>query len=139
MNKVERILRRAGRFVLGLKKFDRVKSAISSDLKWLFPTNKHEVLKIAFKFLEGNCPPYFYDYLTFDDSRIMITPKNAYFISNVNSTSVNKSFKFKAKQLWLGLPDDLANAESEYVFKTNKFFKLLLSEQIQQCQPSLLN
>jgi hypothetical protein len=50
--------------------------------------------------------------------------------SNVNSTIANKSFKFKAKQLWLGLPDDLGNAESEYVFKT-KLFKLLLSEQVQ--------
>ncbi len=63
---------------------------------------------------------------------------NAYLLRNVNSTSVNTSFKFKAKQLWLRLPDDLANAESEYVFKT-KLFKLLVSEQIQQCQPSLLD
>jgi hypothetical protein len=49
-----------------------------------------------------------------------------------------KSFKYKAKQLWLWLPDDLANAESEYIFKT-KLFKLLLSEQIQKCQLSLLD
>jgi len=62
---IESIIRRSGRFVLGLQKYDNVKLDITDKLKWLFPVNiyQFEVLKLANAIINKTCPPYFYNYL----------------------------------------------------------------------------
>jgi len=47
---VERMLRRAGRFVLKLQKYDTVKHEMSTELKWLFPdyVYQYELLNLAY-------------------------------------------------------------------------------------------
>ena len=96
---------KAGRFVLGLRKYDNVKAAMSTDLKWLFPKYSYyfDVLKLAYNILCRNCPPYFYDYLNYDESLVKSTRGKRYLQSNVNSP-LDKSFVNRARQLWLGMP-----------------------------------
>ena len=63
IKKIDSCVRNAGRFVLGLRKYDTVKYLITTDLRWLFSNYMHdyEVLKLAFDIYTGQGPPYFQD------------------------------------------------------------------------------
>jgi len=59
--KIDAVLRKAGRYVLGLQKYDKVKYEMSYQIisfpRWLFPDNmcQDEILKLAYSILAGNC------------------------------------------------------------------------------------
>ncbi len=77
---MERIIRRAGRFVLGLHKYDKVKLRISNELKWLLPDKLYqlEVLKLTFGIIYGICPPFFSNCIDLSTTTTRATRKNTY-------------------------------------------------------------
>jgi len=77
---IENLLRKLGRFVLGLNKYDPVKSDVTNKLKWLFPEflYKSEMLKLVFNIIQGNCPDSFVNYLDFADTSTIVTRTNTY-------------------------------------------------------------
>ena len=136
LRKVDTCVRNAGRFVLGLRKYDTVKYLISTDLKWLFPIYMFnlEILKLAYDINTGNCPPYFYNYLCYTaQDNIRCTRNNSYIHSTSNV--ISKSFFHKAKQLWLNLPIDIQEIDSRNSFKS-QLFKFYLKKQCQENIPS---
>jgi hypothetical protein len=96
---IESLLRRAGRFVLGLNKYDSIKLDISERLNWLFPTNiyKYEVLKLTYSIMTKQCPPYFYDYVNFDNLVLKNTRTKQYVNIAEPLTKYGRcSFKYNA-------------------------------------------
>ena len=111
---IESLIRRCGRFVLGLNKFDSVKLDISEKLKWLFPINiyKYKVLKLAYSIITNTCPPYFTNYLDVENIRLRNTRNKQYVnISHPLTSYGRRSFKYNAT---LSLPV-LNNPELESV------------------------
>ena len=131
---LENIIRKAGRFVLSLRKYDQVKNEITQTLKWLFPDYmyQYEVLKLAFSIFDGSCPPYFVDYLDTTSFITKYTRRNMY----TSSASViqphcsfgKRSFKYNAAKLWFGLDVMNVNLNSISSFK-NSVKKYLLNKQ----------
>ena len=78
---IESLVRRCGRFVLNLRKFDCVKLEISEKLKWLFPVNtyQYEILKLAYSIINKSCPPYFLNYL--DENINLKNTRNKQYVS----------------------------------------------------------
>lgn len=135
LKKIEACIRNAGRFVLNLRKYDTVKYLISTDLSWLFPSYMHnfETLKLAFDINTASCPPYFYDYLNFNNSDSIRCTRNQSYLQT-NSEIISKSFRNKAKQLWLNLPEDIVNVDSPNIFKS-RLFKFYLDKQSNESMP----
>jgi len=105
------MLRRAGRFVLKLQKYDTVKHEMSAELKWLFPDYmyQYELLNLAYSIFIKSWPPYFNNYLDFTYIPIRVTRNRTYYTnsaSRLNSAYGYKTFKFNATALWLNLPLD---------------------------------
>jgi len=120
--KVEAVLRKAGRYVLSLQKYDKVKYEMSNLLMWLFPDNmyQYEILKLAYSILAGNCPPYFNKYLDFSYIPTRVTRNKTYYQTSLSNLRSNtsygyKSFKFVATTLWLNLPTNAAEAQEEFM------------------------
>ena len=128
--KVDICVRNAGRFVLGLRKYDTVKHLITIDLRWLFSNYMcdYETLKLAFDIYSGQGPPYFQDYLNLNDNdnNVMRTRNGTYL--QPCSRQSSKSFQYRAKQLWLNLPDEHRNTDSRNSFKSS-IFNLLIQKQ----------
>jgi len=83
----ENILRRAGRFVFALGKYDSVKLRISKDLGWLFPEHLHtyEVIKTGHRISSG-CVPYFPPSFLLDSQPPSIRTRNKnYYPGHPNS------------------------------------------------------
>jgi len=96
---IESIIRRSGRFVLGLGKYDNVKAEITDKLKWLFPSNiyQFEVLKLAYSIIYKTCPPYFNDYLKLEAVNLRNTRNKEYAICQYPSTNYGRRcFKYNA-------------------------------------------
>ena len=72
---VEKVVRRAGRFVLGYNKYDSVKLDITTKLNWLFPEflYKYDVLKLTYTIFNNTCPNYFNNYIDFSKINTICT------------------------------------------------------------------
>jgi len=133
---IEKIVRRLGRFILNIKKYDSVKFDITSKLKWLFPDNlyKLETLKIVFNIFTGNCPNFFLSYIDFVNINTITTRTNTYVrpIYTGNTELYKRSFLYSAIVLWYSIPLDLRLSSSYNSFKY-KVKNLLLNEQLLTC------
>jgi len=110
---VERIIRRAARFVLGLSKYDKVKLRMSDELKWLLPSKLYqfEVIKLAYGIIYGMCPPYFTNYIDLSTTSVRTTRSKTY---TKLSTNYNpKSFIFNASSLWLLLDTVICSIDDD--------------------------
>jgi Reverse transcriptase (RNA-dependent DNA polymerase)/Endonuclease-reverse transcriptase len=134
---VESIIRRAGRFVLGLKKFDSVKNIITNDLKWLFPSYlyQYEVLKMAQTIVNRNCPPFFFDYLQFNNVNTINTRSKSYnYISNSPATKIGKrAFYFQGSQQWISLSDVNLRETTNFVTFKKQLKQFILDKQSNSC------
>jgi hypothetical protein len=131
---LENILRRAGRFVGDISKFDPIKRVILSKMNWLFPVKlfQFEALKIAYAIVHNIAPPYFKDYLNFEADIINIINTRSSSIQIINSNQHsygNKAFKYRLNRLWLSIPSSVRNSSSISIFK-NKLFQYLLNEEL---------
>jgi len=128
---VERIVRRSARFVLSLHKYDKVKLRTTDELKWLFPhyLYQYELLKIAYGIFIGQCPQYFEGYLDYKFTT-RNTRNKTYLWDKSNTSYGLKSFRHCAIALWLNLPVDMYQAESDFTSLTvfKKQLKLLYLE-----------
>ena len=136
---IEKIIRRAGRFVLNLRKFDPVKFDISQELEWLFPDlmYKFEVLKLTFSIIRGFCPPYFKNYLEFNSHVTKHTRQLSYVSSasviQPKSTYGKRSFKYNATLFWLRLDENLKSITNKNLFRLKlkqQFIKMQIDESI---------
>jgi hypothetical protein len=129
---IESIIRRSGRFVLGLQKYDSVKFEITDKLKWLFPSNIYqlEVLKLSHSIVNKTCPPYFENYLNLE-SYVKNTRNKEYVNCTHPSTKYGRRcFKYIAT---LSLPTlnkiDCSSLNVKVV--SSKLKKYLLDKQLQ--------
>lgn len=133
---VESILRRVSRFVLGLRKYDSVKTIITADLKWLLPEYlyKFEILKMAHSILYDKCPPYFYNYLNTDNINSITTRRNKYqFTKYIPVTKQGtRSFSHQGSQQWISLPSYLKSIDNSITFKKH-LKEFILAEQAASC------
>jgi hypothetical protein len=129
---IDRLFRRAARFVLNKDKYDSVSNELNCGLKWLNCKNrwKFETLKLAFHMMHNSGPTYFHDYLCTSDFSSRETRRGSYATHNQTLTSSwgERSFRYSASKLWFELPEYLKSCNSYAKFKFFLFAMLIDSQ-----------
>jgi retron-type reverse transcriptase len=129
---IDRISRRAAKFVLNKDKYDSVSNELNCELKWLNCKNrlKFETLKLAFNMIHNSGPAYFLDYLCPNAFSSHETRRGSYVLHNQNLMSCwgERSFRYSASKLWFELPDNLKLCDSFVRFKSSLYLLLLTSQ-----------
>jgi hypothetical protein len=141
---VDRLFRRAAKFVLNKDKYDSVSNELNCELKWLNCKNrwKFETLKLAFHMMHNTGPTYFHDYLCTSSFSSRETRRGTYVIHNqtLKSSWGERSFRYSAYKLWFEVPEHLKTCDSYARFKFSLFSLLItsqLAEYNSQCDDNL--
>ena len=127
IKKIDRIITKAGKFVLNIKYSSNIKNIVSENLKWFYTKYLYqfEVLKIAFNFLalDLNSDVYFKNYINPQNFQISRKTRN---FTYIRSNNIKRSFLHNATQLWINLPDELSSIINVNTFKTELSNHLLM-------------
>jgi len=128
-HKINNILRRCARFVLGKAKYDSVSHEFNNELEWLNCKYrfKFECTKLAFLFLHNMCPNNFKDFLNLDSINSTTTRAHTHYYNAIKTRSLREVMSVE----WLKLPVDLRNVVSYNVFKTKLYVYLLNNQKME--------
>ena len=118
--RLQKVQNFAARIVTGARKYEHI-TPMLKELHWLPVAKQLEVRDIlmAFKCIKGLAPPSLCN--TFSTRSQVHTRntrnKNKLHITSLRSATGQRSFSYRAVQLWNDLPESLANIESFNVFK----------------------
>jgi hypothetical protein len=128
---VDRLYRRAAKFVLNKDKYDSVSNELNRGLKWLNCKNrwKFETLKLAFHMIHNSGPTYFHDYLCTSSFSSRETRRGSYVTHDQTLKSCwgERSFRYSASKLWFELPETLKLCDTYNRFKFSLFSLLITS------------
>lgn len=137
---VDSIIKRCGRFVYGLLKYDSVTESICLDLHWLFAKYQYklDVLKFAYKSINNIVPLYFRDYLSTELVERRTTRHRVYNDPAVpfNGFYGKQCFKYVGSKEIVELPNNILTTQSFFSFKRDVTSFLLSSQFAEYCIPS---
>lgn len=136
LDKIDKIIKSAAKYVLMLRKFDSVSHEICHELEWLYSKYlyKYNLILFMHNTLRSTDNDYFYNYLDFSNSTVQCTRSQPYISPNVVTQSNwgKCTFKFRAVDEWLKIPD----IEKKKITSTNslrtKMFSYFLRYQISE-------
>ena len=118
--RLQKVQNFAARIVTGARKYDHI-TPILKELHWLPVAKQLEVRDtlMAFKCIKGLAPPSLCNKFT---TRSQVHTRNTRNNDKPNtpffrSATGQRSFSYRAVQLWNDLPESLTNMESFYAFK----------------------
>ena len=120
-----KVIRAGTRFIYNKAKYESLCDIINVDFRYLHPKYgyEYEILKIAFKCKTGQCPDYFMEYVSDNDSTTIVksTRNKSYVEQEGNKRRFGAcSFKHKASLLWNNLPDNIKEIINSVNFVTFK-------------------
>ena len=129
ISKLQKVQNFAGRIISGTRKYDHI-TPVLKELKWLPVSSylKYTLGVLAFKSVKGLAPCYLCDKFK---TRAFFHDRNTRYKDKLNipaykSASGQRTFLYRATNLWNSLPCDVINSASLKIFK-RKLKKFLLS------------
>lgn len=107
LNLIDKLIKTCARFIFNKSKYDSISDILNVDLDWLNAKNLclFEMAKLSYRMMNNTGPELFHNYLELQQTNERTTRNQSYISLNISHGWGAKSFKTRASNAWVKLPE----------------------------------